>query len=134
MNRSQEILAILDEARAVPESDLPDLPARHEEPPGLSTVTNLLSAALAQCCVQNQLAGSLVANVADLKHLVRWHLGGRADSHRPALLEGWRGELCGPLLLDVLDGKLALRVVDPQSEFPVAIEELQPKVREAGAP
>ena len=29
------------------------------------------------------------------------------DSHRPALLEGWRGELCGPLLLDVLEGKLA---------------------------
>ena len=125
LNRSQEILAILDQARAVPEDQLPDLPARHEEPPGLSTVTNLLSAALAQCCVQNQLAGSLVANVADLKHLVRWHLGGRDDSHRPALLQGWRGELCGPLLLDVLEGRLALRVVDPESEFPVALEQLQ---------
>ena len=80
--------------------------------------------------MQNQLAGSLVANVADLKHLVRWHLGGRDDSHRPALLQGWRGELCGPLLLDVLEGKLALRVVDPESEFPVALEQLRPKPRE----
>jgi ribonuclease D len=131
LNRSQEILAILEEARAVPEAELPDLPARQEEPPGLSTVTNLLSAALAQCCVQNQLAGSLVANVADLKHLVRWHLGGRDDSERPALLVGWRGELCGPLLLDVLEGKLALRVVDPESEFPVALEQLPPKHRES---
>ncbi len=88
LNRSQEILAILDQARAVPEDQLPELPARHEEPPGLSTVTNLLSAALAQCCVQNQLAGSLVANVADLKHLVRWHLDGRDDSHRPVAPPG----------------------------------------------
>ena len=75
--------------------------------------------------MQNQLAGSLVANVADLKHLVRWHLDGRDASRRPALLQGWRGELCGRLLLDVLDGRLALRVVDPVSEFPVALEQVQ---------
>jgi ribonuclease D len=134
LNRSNEILAVVEQARAVPEAELPELPPRHEEPPGLSTVTNLLSAALAQCCVQNQLAGSLVANVADLKQLVRWHLGGRNDSHPPALLQGWRGELCGSLLLNVLEGKLALRVVDPESEFPVAIEELRPKPHESGAP
>ncbi len=41
LKRSQEILAILDEARAVPEDQLPELAPRHEEPPGLSTVTNL---------------------------------------------------------------------------------------------
>jgi ribonuclease D len=129
LNRSQEILAILDHARAVPDDQLPDLPARPEEPPGLSTVTNLLSAALAQCCAQNQLAGSLVANVSDLKHLVRWHSGGRDHSKPPSLLQGWRGEVCGPLLLDVLDGKLALRVVDPDSEYPVALEKLAAKPR-----
>jgi ribonuclease D len=127
LNRTQEILAILDQARAVPELELPELPTRPEEPPGLSTVTNLLSAALAQCCVQNHLAGSLVANVADLKHLVRWHVDGRDESNPPALLQGWRGEVCGALLLDVLEGKLALRVVDPESEFPVALEQINTK-------
>jgi len=126
VNCGQEILAILDESRAVPEEQLPELPARHEEPPGLSTVTNLLSAALAQCCAQNEIAGSMVANVADLKHLVRWHLDGRDDSHRPLLLEGWRHAFCGQFLLDVLEGRLALRVVDPRSEFPVALEPAQP--------
>ncbi len=110
----------------MPEADLPELPLRPEEPPGLSTVTNLLSAALAQCCVQNHLAGSLVANVADLKELVRWHIEGRNEAVRPALRQGWRGELCGKLLLDVLDGRLALRVVDPASEFPVALEQISP--------
>jgi len=126
LNRGDEILAILDEARAVPEEQLPELPARYEEPPGLSTVTNLLSAALAQCCAQNQIAGSMVANVADLKHLVRWHLDGRDDSDRPLLLQGWRDAFCGRFLLDVLEGRLAMRVVDPQSEFPVALEPTHP--------
>jgi ribonuclease D len=122
LNRAQNILTILDEARSVPEDRLPESPPRWEEPPGLSTVTNLLSAALAQCCVQNEVNAALVASVADLKHLVRWHLEGRPDHHRPALLEGWRAQLCGQLLLDVLEGRLALRVADPGSEFPVALE------------
>src|SRR5262249_4077080 len=56
LNRSQEILSILDDARAVPEKQLPELAVKYEEPPGLSTVTNLLSAALAQCCAQNHIA------------------------------------------------------------------------------
>jgi ribonuclease D len=85
-------------------------------------VTSLLSAALAQCCVQNQIAVSMVATVADLKELVRWHLNGRDESRPPVLLESWRKALCGELLLDVLEGRLALRVSDPLSEFPVTLE------------
>src|SRR5262249_46844228 len=63
VSRSHEILAVLDQARAVPEDRLPELAPRLEEPPGLSTVTNLLSAALAQCCAQNQISAPLVATV-----------------------------------------------------------------------
>ncbi len=122
LNRSQEILEILEEARAVPEDRLPELAPRHEEPPGLSTITNLLSAALAQCCAQNQIAASIVSNVADLKELVYWYVAGRDQSRRPALLQGWRDGFCGQLLMDVLEGRYALRVVDPGSEFPVAVE------------
>src|SRR5262249_15632937 len=125
LSRSEEILRVLDEARAVPEDRLPEPPVRVEEPPGLSTVANLLSAALAQCCAQNRVAGSLVANVADLKSLTCWYLEGGDDARRPALLRGWRAELCGSLLLDVLQGRVALRVADPGSEFPVALEPVQ---------
>ncbi len=125
LSRSEEILRILDEARAVPEDRLPELPVRVEEPPGLATVSNLLAAALAQCCAQNQVAGSLVANVADLKSLICWHRDGSDEARRPALLRGWRAELCGSLLLDVLKGRVALRVVDPRSEFPIALEPVE---------
>jgi ribonuclease D len=63
-----------------------------------------------------------VANVSDLKHLIRWYLDGRPQHAQPALLEGWRGELCGHLMLEVLDGRRTFRVVDPASDFPVALE------------
>ncbi len=123
LSHGQEILEVLDQARGVSEDALPELPDRHEEPPGVSTITNLLSAALAQCCAHNQIAGSLVGSVADLKQLVRWRLDEPRDPNRPpALLDGWRRELCGQVLLDVLEGKVALRVVDPMSEYPVALE------------
>ena len=69
-----------------------------------------------------QVAGSLVGNVSDLKDLIRWHADGRPEGDRPALVEGWRGEVCGELLLDVLAGRRTLRVVDPASDFPVALE------------
>ncbi len=122
MSRADEILDALDEARSIPDENLPDLSARFEEPPGLSTVSNLLSAAMAQCCAQQRIAGSLVATVSDLKHLIRWHLDGRSDDHRPQLLQGWRAELFGKVLLDVLEGRVALRVANPGSEFPVTLE------------
>jgi ribonuclease D len=122
LNKSQAILGVLEQARAVSEDQLPELGQRPEDRPGASTVASLLSAALAQLCIQNKVAGSLVANVSDLKHLIRWYLDGRPDHDRPALLRGWRDELCGELLLEVLEGRRTFRVVDPASEFPVALE------------
>ncbi len=134
LKRSDEILAVIEEARAVPEDQLPELAPRIEEPLGLSTTTNLLSAALAQRCVQNQIAGSIVANVADLKEMVRWYVDGRDPSRRPALLDGWRQDFCGQLLLDVIEGRFALRVVEPGSEFPVAVEPVGDPSREQDPP
>ncbi|AMV36874.1 ribonuclease D [Planctomyces sp. SH-PL62] len=122
IQRSNEILAAIEAARAVPDDQLPELAPRHDDAPGASTVANLLAAALAQCCLENRVAGSLVANTSDLKRLIRWRLDGCPDGRRPSLAEGWRGELCGSLLLDVLDGRRALRVIDPSSEFPVSLE------------
>lgn len=122
LQRANEILAAVEAARAVPDEQLPELAPRHDDAPGASTVANLMAAALAQCCLENKVAGSLVANTSDLKRLIRWRLDGCPEGRRPSLAEGWRGELCGRLLLDVLDGRRALRVVDPSSEFPVSLE------------
>lgn len=125
MNRIHEILEAVELARDTPEDFLPESRHRPDDAPGASTIANILAAALAQCCLENKVAGSLVSNTSDIKSLIRWQLDGRPESRRPSLAEGWRGELCGNLLLDVLNGRRALRVVDPRSEYPVAIEPIR---------
>lgn len=70
---------------------------------------------------------SLVGNAADVENLVHWHIHHRQSAkHLPKLLQGWRGEVCGTLLSDVLDGKLTLRVADPRSDAPLRFEPYKP--------
>lgn len=121
LGKSQEILHVIADAQAVPPEALPEHADRHEEGPGLSMVISLLSAALARCCAQNKVAVGLVGAVADLKDLVRWQIEGQPESRRPALARGWRDLVCGEALLDVLSGRAALRVVDPEADVPVAL-------------
>ena len=87
-------------------------------------VVNLLAAALANCCAAEEGGRpSLVGTTNDLKDLIRWHLQGRPEPSRPRLATGWRDEVCGETLLDVLSGRRALRVTDPLSDVPVAVED-----------
>jgi ribonuclease D len=126
LNKSQAILELVARARGVPEHELPDPYQRPDDSPGASTVASLLSVAMAQSCIQNEVANSLVANVSDLKHLIRWYLDGRTGDRRPRVLEGWRGPVCGELLLAVLEGRRTFRVANPASEFPIAMEPARP--------
>ena len=121
-SKSREILEVLEQARGVAEDQLPEPADRPDDLPGASAVASLLSAAVGRCCAENQVAASLVATSADLRELIRWFLNGRRPDRRPALLEGWRGSLCGDLLVEVLEGRRTFRVVDPAAEFPVAVE------------
>lgn len=117
-----EIMRIVDEAKRLPEEQLPRLPARVDDLPGASMLIGILTAALAYTCNQAKVAQSMVATTGDLKDLVRWFLEGRSPSDLPVLLQSWRAEVCGELLIDVLDGRKKLRVSDPSSSVPIAIE------------
>jgi ribonuclease D len=125
LSKGHEILAVIAGSQAVPADQLPEPADRHEEGPGLTMVVSLLAAALAQCCAQHKVAAGLVGASNDLKSLVRWHTQGRPEGHRPVLAQSWRLDVCGATLLDVLSGHVALRVVDPQADVPVALERIE---------
>ena len=131
LSKSSAVLAVLEQARSVPEERLPEHASRPDDSPGASTVANLLSAVLGQLCAANKVANSLVWSVSDVKHLIRWYCNGRPEKDRPALLQGWRGQLCSQTLLEVLQGRRTFRVVDPASEFPLALD---PVVGETSTP
>ena len=125
LGRSNEIVALIVEAQAVPPEDLPRPAERHEEGPGQAMVVSLLAATLSHCCAALRIAPGLVGTATDLKDLIRWHADGMPESRRPALVQGWRDEVCGRTLLDVLSGRRALRVVDPMAEVPVALDPIE---------
>ncbi|MFO0956339.1 MAG: HRDC domain-containing protein [Isosphaeraceae bacterium] len=125
LSRSGEILDVIAEAQRVSADQLPDHADRPEDGPGATMVASLLSAALHQCCTQEQMAVSLVSTTNDLKELIRWYIQGRDPGRLPTLLTGWRRGVCGETLLDVLSGRRAVRVVDPTAEIPVALLPLE---------
>jgi ribonuclease D len=125
LGRAREVLDVIAEAQLVPEAELPRHGPRYDEGPGLPMVVNLLQAALGRCCVEKQVAASLVGSSSDLKELIRWHAAGYPETWRPVLSEGWRGEVCGRALIDVLSGRCALRIDDPTADVPVALVDSQ---------
>lgn len=119
-----DMLACLDKARALPKESLPKPPEadRPDTNPDEHILGQLLGIALSSLCAEKEVARTLVGTSADLRHLVRWHLYGEKDGDVPKLARGWRAELCGDLLTDVMDGKIAMRVADPNSDHPLVFE------------
>lgn len=130
MNRSDyrrnsvSILKAVERGLAIPEKELAPLPyppnggdSRDEQVLG-----QLLGIALANRCAEMNVAKPLVATNADLRQLVRWHVFQERSGPAPKLTRGWRAEVCGELLTNVLDGRVTLRVADPTSDHPLVFE------------
>ena len=120
----EDFLACIDRARALPKESLPTPPEvdRPDTNPDEHIVGQLLGIALASLCAEKEVAKQLVGTANDLRHLVRWHLYGEQNGDVPKLARGWRAELCGDLLTDLMDGKIALRIADPNSDHPLVFE------------
>lgn len=118
------MLAAISDAVASDPSTWPHLPKNDDDDKSHDeqVIGQLLGLALANRCAELNVAMGLVGKVADLRHLVRWHVYGDQEGEPPRLTQGWRAEVCGDLLTDVLDGKFTLRVADPQSDHPLVFE------------
>ena len=138
MNRGEykrvagDILDCVERGRQVPEADLPVLErdrlpdTGHDE----HVLSKLLAIALANRCAELNVSRQLVGSSTDLRDLVRWHLGDHRGGPAPLLATGWRAEVCGDLLTDLLDGKVRLRVGDPASDHPLVFERVRARARQ----
>lgn len=108
----ESILATIQTALALPPSAWPEVPKERKSEPDSAGLVELLQAVLKARASEEEIAPTLLATTADLQALVE------TKSNREVLdlplLKGWRRVLLGDLLLDVLDGKLAVSI-DPVS-------------------
>jgi ribonuclease D len=108
-------------ALELPQQELPQS-ERREVPQQITVLGQFLSTALTSLCRSLELAPALVGTASDVRDLVAFRLGFVADGQPPALACGWRAEVVGTLIDDLLAGKLSIRITDPLSDHPLAFE------------
>jgi len=105
----------------LPESELPQTNRSRRLPYQVTVLGQFLSPALSYICRSNQLAVGVVGTTDDVRELIAHRLG-HGEKHTPALASGWRAEIVGRLLDDLIQGRRSIRVIDPKAEEPLTFE------------
>lgn len=102
-------------------------PRRKPPPPQLNLLGQFLAPAINSLCNQAEVATSLACTATDIRELISFRLGFDTESDEPPVLaSGWRAELIGNLIDDLLSGKKAIRIGDPRSEQPLEFDPIDP--------
>ncbi|HLZ32490.1 MAG TPA: ribonuclease D [Nitrospira sp.] len=110
--KGEQLLASITEALALPPSAWPDVPRERRPEPESIGLVELLQAVLKARAAEAEIAPTLLATSADLQSLVE--AKEKKTTVDLPLLRGWRRQLAGELLLQVLAGTIAVSV-DPLS-------------------
>jgi ribonuclease D len=110
----------VDRALQLPESDLP-YSERRETPNQINVLGQFLSSALSSICRSAEIAPSIVGTASDVRDLIAYRLGFDVGG-TPVLARGWRAEVVGHLIEDLLAGKTSIRIADPLSDEPLVFE------------
>ncbi|MGE0760815.1 MAG: ribonuclease D, partial [Pirellulaceae bacterium] len=118
------IAATIEHAMNLDEAEWPrPIRSRSSNAPQLTMLAQFLNTALGCICRSIQLTPGIVATVDDVRELVAYRMGlVEPGAELPALARGWRAEVIGKVMEDLLDGRLAIRIVDPLLDQPLALE------------
>jgi ribonuclease D len=106
----EQLISTITSSLALQPSDWPHVPKDRKPEPESIGLVELLQAVLKARAAEAEIAPTLLATSADLQALVE-----AKEKHKTAdlpLLRGWRRELIGELLLQILDGGVTVSV-DP---------------------
>jgi ribonuclease D len=124
------IAAAIERGLSLPDEQLPHTGRKSTLPP-FNLLGQFLATALGSICRDAHVSPGLVGTVQDVRDLIAWRLQqkgklpGEPEMPPPALAQGWREEVVGHVIEELLDGKLTISIVDPLSEKPLAFEPRQ---------
>jgi len=118
-----EFARLIEKALALPEVVCPPT-VRTDTNPQLNMLGQFLTSALSSICRAADIAPSIVGTPNDVRELVNYRLNNvlDPDGQVPTLARGWRAEVVGRHIEDLLAGRSTIRIADPNSEHPLAIE------------
>ncbi len=116
----------VERALALPDAECPRV-VRTDNNTQLTMIGQFLSSALSSICRAAHVAVSMVGTPNDVRELVAYRLAEGDERPRdvPLLAQGWRAEVVGHLLDDLLTGKVSIRISDPASPQPLVFEPRQ---------
>jgi ribonuclease D len=106
----EQLLKTISAAWALPASAWPAVPRERKPEPESTGVVELLQAVLKARAAEAEIAPTLLATTADVQALV--DASARRTTVELPLLRGWRREVAGELMIQVLDGRVAVSI-DP---------------------
>lgn len=119
-----EIADSVDVALKLPQDDWPRI-IKRSVPNQVTVLGQFLTTALTSICREKQLAPSIVGTAQDVRDLVGFELGYHPkDEDPPRLAAGWRADVIGNSLRNLLQGKIAIRIQDPLSDHPLRFDEV----------
>jgi ribonuclease D len=115
------IMAAVQAALATPDTDLPRS-NRRSDPPQVAVLSQFLSLAASGLAAEHEVDLALLATSSEVQDFVRWTLGLAEPDYEPPLLQGWRGEILGEPLRELLAGQRRVRVRNLKSPNPLVFE------------
>lgn len=105
---AREVAALMVQGHDLPEGELPvpDRPSSSE--PNVDSALDMMLALTRVVARDNDIAMQTLASNADLTNLARGHI------EESGLMKGWRRTVVGEKLMQLLEGKLSLRLEDGQ--------------------
>lgn len=122
-----DLAACIDEALSLPDDQCPKRFQR-DTTPQLNLLAQFLNTALGSICRAAQIAPGIVGTTQDVRELIayRLNIGKAAENEPPSLATGWRAEIVGQRIDDLLSGKVSIRITDPLSDHPLSFDEGSP--------
>ncbi|QGJ72344.1 Ribonuclease D [Planctomycetales bacterium 10988] len=116
-----DLIQCVEHGLSVPPERVPTK-IRKAKPPQLTMLGQFLASAVTSICREKQIAPSLVGNPTDVRDFITYRLNPAESEEPPQLCRGWRAELIGSVLADLLEGRMTIRIEDPRSDQPLAFE------------
>ncbi len=108
---AREVIACIKKGLNCPKDDLPALKNKSRSEANVDAVVDVMSGIARKCSKENDIAVQTLAPHAELTKLARGHYD------ECELLKGWRKHLLGNQLLDLLTGRVSLRITDGNLEI-----------------
>ena len=104
----------------MPKSPRKNIPSQH------NLLGQFLAPALGTICRRAEIAASMAGTASDVRELVAHHLGysAESDGKPPVLASGWRAELVGSVIYELLDGKKSIRIANAKHADPLVFEDV----------